>query len=254
MYEVGDDRNLVEVVLGIDLVLRNASRGNGLDRGHGRRGLLVRLRLWSRIRGSLADAVSGGAAVAGQASRLQARQISHPRTHRHGGHSTVYLGEHLVVKRRTAIKVLPPALDNPTALARFYRAGPRRRAPSITPIWSRPTTLMRTMDCIPASWNTWTAPVCRKSYARGGPLSIERAAHYIAQAAPTASGTRRRTGASRHQTRQHSPGSPRRHSRSRSGPGSFHCDSDDPLTIKFENNNVLGTADYVAPEQGAQQP
>lgn len=41
-----------------------------------------------------------------------------------GGHSTVYLAEHIVVKRRVAIKVLPTTKsDNPAALARFYREG-----------------------------------------------------------------------------------------------------------------------------------
>ena len=29
----------------------------------------------------------------------------------------------------------------------------------------------------------------------------------------------------------------------------FFCNDDDPLTLKYDADNVLGTADYVAPEQ-----
>src|SRR4029077_18306313 len=39
-----------------------------------------------------------------------------------GGNGTVYLCEHMVVRRKVAIKVLPATkADNPAALGRFYR-------------------------------------------------------------------------------------------------------------------------------------
>lgn len=167
-----------------------------------------------------------------------------------GGHSTVYLGEHLLVRRRVAIKVLPTARsDNPTALARFYREA--RAAGSL----DHPNLVKaHDVDCDNGLhflvMDYVDGSSLQQIVARFGPLSIERSAHYIRQAAQALQ-------AAYAAGLVHRDIKPANILLDRRGVirvldlglARFFCDNDDPLTFKFDNNNVLGTADYVSPEQ-----
>lgn len=167
-----------------------------------------------------------------------------------GGHSTVYLGEHVVVKRRVGIKVLPIARsENPAALARFYREA--RAAGALDH-----ANLVRAydVDCDNGFhflvMDYVDGSSLQQIVARVGPLSIERSAHYIRQAAQGLQAA-------------HAAGLVHRDIKPANilldrrgvirvldlGLARFFCDQEDPLTLKYDGNNVLGTADYVAPEQ-----
>jgi serine/threonine protein kinase len=167
-----------------------------------------------------------------------------------GGHSTVYLCEHLVVKRRVAVKVLPTArADNPAALARFYREARAAGAldhPNLVKahdIDQENGLHFYIMEYIDGS-------SLQEIVSRFGPLPAERAAHYIRQAAQGLQAA-------------HAAGLVHRDIKPANilldrqgvvrvldlGLARFFSDDADPLTLKYENNSVLGTADYVAPEQ-----
>jgi serine/threonine protein kinase len=167
-----------------------------------------------------------------------------------GGHSSVYLCEHLMVKRRVAIKVLPTAkADNPTALARFYREA--RAAGSL----DHPN-LVKAHDIDQENglhflvMDYVNGPSLQEIVSRFGSLSVRRAAHCIRQAAQGLQAA-------------HAAGLVHRDIKPANilldrhgvirildlGLARFFSDSADPLTLKFDHNNVLGTADYVAPEQ-----
>jgi serine/threonine protein kinase len=167
-----------------------------------------------------------------------------------GGHSNVYLGEHLVVKRRVAIKVLPLAhAQNPAALARFYREARATGAldhPNLVKahdIDCDNGLHFLVMDYVDGS-------SLQQIVSRFGPLSVERSAYYICQAALGLQAA-------------HTAGLVHRDVKPANilldrrgvirvldlGLARFYSDNEDPLTLKYESNNVLGTADYVAPEQ-----
>jgi len=134
-----------------------------------------------------------------------------------------------------------------TLLAR----SPRRRRPR--PSQHR-SSLRRRSDekaPLPRHGVRWTAPACRKSVKKTGPMDVIRSCHYIAQSALGLQHAHDMANLvpSRHQTGQH-PGRSRRCRQSpRHGPrpASFN-DEEDILTKKYDEN-VLGTADYLAPEQ-----
>jgi serine/threonine protein kinase len=167
-----------------------------------------------------------------------------------GGHSNVYLGEHMMVKRRVAIKVLPTARsENPAAVARFYREA--RAAGSL----DHPNLVKaHDVDCEKGLhflvMDYVDGSSLQQIVAGFGPLSIERAAHYIRQAAQ---GLQKAHAAGLvHRDIKPANILLDRHGVVRIldlGLARFFCDNEDPLTLKFEGNNVLGTADYVAPEQ-----
>jgi serine/threonine protein kinase len=167
-----------------------------------------------------------------------------------GGHSTVYLGEHRIVKRRVAIKILPvERSENPAGLARFYREARAAGAldhPNVVKAHDvdRDNGLhFLIMDYVDGS-------SLQEIVARLGPLSPERSAHYIRQ---TAQGLH----AAHVAGLVHRDIKPAnilldRHGVIRVldlGLVRFLCDKEDPITLKYDGNNVLGTADYVAPEQ-----
>ncbi len=167
-----------------------------------------------------------------------------------GGHSNVYLGEHTMVKRRVAVKVLPVAhAQNPAALARFYREA--RAAGSL----DHPNLVKaHDIDCDNGMhflvMDYVDGSSLQQLVARFGPLSVERSAHYIRQAAQGLQAA-------------HLAGLVHRDVKPANilldrlgfirvldlGLARFFSDNEDPLTLKYENNNILGTADYVAPEQ-----
>ena len=167
-----------------------------------------------------------------------------------GGNGTVYLCEHLVVKRRVAVKVLPLAkAANPAALGRFYREA---RASGVL---DHPN-LVRAHDIDQENGLHFLV----MEYVDGvslqdlivkvGPLSVERAAHYIKHAA---NGLQ-----SAHEAGLvHRDIKPSNILLDRGGTvkvldlglARFFKDETDLLTLKYDDNAILGTADYVAPEQ-----
>jgi serine/threonine protein kinase len=171
-----------------------------------------------------------------------------------GGMGTVYLAEHKFMKRRVAIKVLPKARAlEPSSLERFYREAKAIAAldhPNIVRAYDVDVDrladgtdlhflVMEYVDGI--SFQDWVK-------ARG-PLDPPRAAHYIYQAAQ---------GLHHAHTiglvhRDIKPGNllVDRHGIVKildMGLARFFHDEEDLLTKKYDEN-VLGTADYLAPEQ-----
>ena len=169
-----------------------------------------------------------------------------------GGMGQVFLCEHLFMKRRVAIKVLPPAkAEQPAALGRFYREA--RAAGSL----EHPN-IVRTHD-IDQDGNLHFIVM---EYVDGsnlldvvkkfGPMDISRATDYIRQVADGLQFA-------------HSAGLIHRDVKpgnvliDRSGQAKlldmglarFYNDQADNLTVKYDDKIVLGTADYVAPEQVA---
>lgn len=169
-----------------------------------------------------------------------------------GGMGQVFLCEHMFMKRRVAIKVLPPAkAEQPAALGRFYREA--RAAGSL----DHPN-IVRTHD-IDQDGNLHFIVM---EYVDGsnlleivkkfGPLDIGRALHYIKQ---VASGLdfAFRSGLIHRDVK---PGNILIDRRGNArvldmGLARFFRDQSDMLTVKYDDKIVLGTADYVAPEQVA---
>jgi serine/threonine protein kinase len=168
-----------------------------------------------------------------------------------GGMALVYLCEHLVLRRQVAIKVLPSGLaDLPATLERF------RREARLSAALDHPN-IVRTHD-IDQDGNM---PFLVMEYVDGrsfqeivsarGPLPIERAAHYVAQAALGLQHAHERG-------LVHRDVKPSNLLLDREGVvklldlglARFFLDESDDLTQRYgRNKNVLGTADYVAPEQ-----
>jgi serine/threonine protein kinase len=169
-----------------------------------------------------------------------------------GGMGQVFLCEHMFMRKRVAIKVLPPAkADQPAALGRFYREA--RAAGSL----DHPN-IVRTHD-IDQDGNLHfivmdyiDGPNLLDVVKKFGALSIDRAVSYVKQ---TAHGLD-------YAFRNHlihrdiKPGNilVDRKGVARildMGLARFINDHGDQLTIKYDDKIVLGTADYVAPEQVA---
>ena len=169
-----------------------------------------------------------------------------------GGMGQVFLCEHMFMKRRVAVKVLPPAkAEQPAALGRFYREA--RAAGGL----EHPN-IVRTHD-IDQDGNLHfivmdyvDGPNLLEVVKKFGPMDIGRACSYISQ---TASGLDYafRNGLIHRDVK---PGNVLidRHGTARlldMGLARFFQDHTDQLTIKYDDKIVLGTADYVAPEQVA---
>jgi serine/threonine protein kinase len=139
--------------------------------------------------------------------------------------------------------------ENPAALARFYREARAAGAldhPNLVKahdVGQDNGLHFLVMEYVDGS-------SLQQLVSRFGPLSIERSAHYVRQAAQGLHAA-------------HAAGLVHRDIKPANilldhhgvirvldlGLARFSCDNEDPLTLKFDNNNVLGTADYVAPEQ-----
>jgi len=169
-----------------------------------------------------------------------------------GGMGQVFLCEHLFMKKRVAIKILPPAkAEQPAALGRFYRearAAGQLEHPNI----------VRTQD-IDQDGNLHYIVM---EYVDGsnlldmvkkhGAMPVPRAAHYVRQIAlglqyAFDNGLIHR---------DIKPGNilVDREGTAKlldMGLARFYQDQSDMLTVKYDDKIVLGTADYVAPEQVA---
>ena len=167
-----------------------------------------------------------------------------------GGMGQVFLCEHMYMRRRVAIKVLPPAkAEEPAALGRFYREA--RAAAALDH-----ANIVRTHD-IDQDGNlhflvmeyvdgSSLLEIIRKT----GPMAIDRACHYVWQSVQALDHAFRvgvihrdikpgnilvdRTGVAKILDM---------------GLARFYHTDDDMLTKKYDERSVLGTADYVAPEQ-----
>lgn len=169
-----------------------------------------------------------------------------------GGMGQVFLCEHMYMKKRVAVKVLPPAkADQPAALGRFYREA--RAAGSLDH-----ANIVRTHD-IDQDGNLHfivmdyiDGPNLLDTVKKFGAMDVNRAVSYIKQAAQGLD----------YAFRNHlihrdiKPGNILVDRRGVArildmGLARFINDHGDQLTIKYDDKIVLGTADYVAPEQVA---
>ena len=173
-----------------------------------------------------------------------------------GGMGTVYLGEHLSMPRRVAVKVLPGELaKNPMIVERFYREA--RAAAAL----DHPNLVKATdVDCdhgVHFLVMEFIDGVNLQDLVdRKGPLRPERAANYIAQAA---CGMQHASAVAGMVHRDIKPANlildrggvvkllDMGLARMRQA-GFFNAQSDD-ITKNYNDQNILGTADYIAPEQ-----
>jgi serine/threonine protein kinase len=167
-----------------------------------------------------------------------------------GGMGQVYLCEHERMRRRVAVKVLPSAaLKAPGALERFEREA--RAAASL----DHPN-IVRAFDLDQEGTLHFLVmeyvdgPTLYDMVRQNGPLDIEAACEYIRQAAVGLQ-------------HAHEAGLVHRDIKPSNilvdragtvklldlGLARFLDDSGDSITHKYDDNYVLGTADYVAPEQ-----
>jgi serine/threonine protein kinase len=169
-----------------------------------------------------------------------------------GGMGQVFLCEHLFMRKRVAVKVLPPAkAEQPAALGRFYREA--RAAGSL----DHPN-IVRTHD-IDQDGNLHfivmeyvDGPNLLDVVKKFGPLDLRRAVSYVRQVALGLDYAFR----NKIVHRDIKPGNILidRAGVARIldlGLARFLNDHTDQLTIKYDDKVVLGTADYVAPEQVA---
>jgi serine/threonine protein kinase len=167
-----------------------------------------------------------------------------------GGTGAVYLCEHVMVKRKVAVKVLPLAkADNPAALGRFYREA---RAAGVL---NHPN-LVRAHDIDQEGglhflvMDFVDGSNLQEIVSRFGRFAVARACDYVRQAALGLE-------------HAHENGLVHRDIKPANilldrqgvikildlGLARFFHDEKDPLTMKYDEKNVLGTADYVSPEQ-----
>ena len=167
-----------------------------------------------------------------------------------GGMGSVFLCEHKFMRRRAAVKVLPSAQSNdPSALERFYREARAVAAldhPNIVRAYDidqEDNLHFLVMEYVDGS-------SLQEIIQRVGPLDPVRCAHYISQAALGLQHAHEVAGV------VHRDIKPGNIILDRSGTvkvldlglARFFYDEDDHLTKKFDET-VLGTADYLAPEQ-----
>ena len=167
-----------------------------------------------------------------------------------GGMGAVYLCEHMFMKRLVALKVLPvEKLQDPSALLRFYREARAVAAldhPNIVRAYD--IDKFEQMHFLVMEYVDGAS--IQEVVARHGPLDPMRAANYVAQSAHGL-----------HHAHQlgmvHRDVKPGNLLLERTGfikildmgLARFFDQKNDNVTERFDNNCVLGTADYLAPEQ-----
>jgi serine/threonine protein kinase len=167
-----------------------------------------------------------------------------------GGMSNVYLCEHLAMRRRLAIKVLPaPLAEMPGVLERFYREA-RAVAALDHPNIVRAHDIDHDGRLHFIVMEYVDGASLHQIVKEHGPLDIQRAAHYTAHAAAGLQHA--------HEVglvhRDVKPGNILVDRTGRvklldMGLARFFLDEQDDLTRQQESQLVLGTADYLAPEQ-----
>jgi serine/threonine protein kinase len=167
-----------------------------------------------------------------------------------GGMGAVYLCEHVFMKRLVAIKVLPiEKLAEPSNLERFYREA-RAVAALDHPNIVRAYDIDKADNLHFLVMEYVDGTSLQEIVARYGPIDATRAAHYIAQSA-----------VGMHHghllSLVHRDIKPGNLLLDRTGViklldmglARFFNDKTDNLTAKYDDSCVLGTADYLAPEQ-----
>lgn len=169
-----------------------------------------------------------------------------------GGMGQVFLCEHMFMRRRVAIKVLPPAkAEQPAALGRFYREA--RAAGSLQhPNIVRTHDIDQDGDLHFIVMDYVEGPSLLDVVKKFGPMELNRAASYIRQVAAGLDHAFRNGIIHR----DIKPGNILIDRKGVArildmGLARFFRDHTDQLTIKYDDKIVLGTADYVAPEQVA---
>src|SRR6516225_2698381 len=167
-----------------------------------------------------------------------------------GGMGSVYLCEHKLMRRRVAVKVLPTAkAEDTSSLERFYREA--RAVAALDHV-----NIVRAYDIDQDDklhflvMEYVDGSSLQEMVKRGGPMDPIRAAHYIRQAAHGLQHAHETAGL------VHRDIKPGNILVDRSGIvkvldmglARFFHDEEDILTKKYDEN-VLGTADYLAPEQ-----
>lgn len=167
-----------------------------------------------------------------------------------GGMGAVYLCEHRLMRRRVAVKVLPTAkAEDSSSLERFYREA-RAVAALDHPNIVRAYDIDQDDKLHFLVMEYVDGASLQEMVKRGGPLDVTRACHYMRQAAYGLQHAHETAGL------VHRDIKPGNILVDRTGTvkildmglARFFHDEDDILTKKYDEN-VLGTADYLAPEQ-----
>ncbi len=167
-----------------------------------------------------------------------------------GGMGSVYLCEHKLMRRRVAVKVLPTAkAEDPSSLERFYREARAVAAldhPNIVRAYDIDQDEKLHFIVMEYVDGASLQEVIKKT----GPMNVLRAAHYIRQAALGLQHAHEAAGLVH---RDIKPGNVLIDRNGfvkilDMGLARFFHDEEDMLTKKYDEN-VLGTADYLAPEQ-----
>src|SRR5271166_4513234 len=167
-----------------------------------------------------------------------------------GGMGSVYLCEHKLMRRRVAVKVLPTAkADDPSSLERFYREA-RAVAALDHPNIVRAYDIDQDEKLHFLVMEHVDGASLQEIIKRSGPMSVLRVCHYMRQAALGLQHAHESAGLVH---RDIKPGNilVDRNGIVKildMGLARFFHDEDDILTKKYDEN-VLGTADYLAPEQ-----
>jgi serine/threonine protein kinase len=167
-----------------------------------------------------------------------------------GGMGSVYLCEHMHMARRVAVKVLPSAkAEDQAALERFYREA-RAVAALDHPNLVRAYDIDQDGEMHFLVMEYIDGTNLQDIIKRHGPLDVMRAAHYMRQAAQGLQYAHQAAGL------VHRDIKPGNILLDRTGVikvldlglARFFHDEDEVITKKYDEN-VLGTADYLAPEQ-----
>jgi serine/threonine protein kinase len=167
-----------------------------------------------------------------------------------GGMGTVYLCEHMLMRRRVAIKVLPPGKAQDTSALERFRREARAVAALDHPNIVRAYDIDEDKDLHFLVMEHVDGSNLQEIIKKTGPMDVLRAAHYIRQAAL---GLQHAHDAAALVHRDIKPGNilVDRNGIVKildMGLARFFLDEEDVLTKKYDEN-VLGTADYLAPEQ-----